>query len=128
MLLVNASAGKSKLHGIGLFAREFIPKGARIWVLKLEFDLLLTEQEVAALSAASQRQVRHYSYFDEKLQKFVLSSDDDRFTNHSDTPNTKDCGHHSEAVADIQPGEEITADYVEIGTTDFKGNGNGGFR
>lgn len=128
MLLVDASAGLSKLHGIGLIAREFIPRGARIWALKPGFDLLLTEQEVVALSAASQLQVRHYSYFDEKLQKYVLSSDDDRFTNHSDTPNTKDCGDHSEAVADIQPGEEITADYVEVGTTDFKGNGNGGFR
>jgi hypothetical protein len=123
MLLVNASAEPSKLHGIGLIAREFIPRGTIIWVLKPNFDLLLSYKNLLSLSPVSQKQVLHYSYYDEKLMKYILSADDDRFTNHSDNPNTKDAGDHSIDVRDIRSGEEITADYVEVGTTQFKGNG-----
>ena len=32
MLLVDARAGISKIHGIGLFAYEFIPKGTHVWM------------------------------------------------------------------------------------------------
>jgi SET domain-containing protein len=52
----------------------------------------------------------------------VLSADDDRFTNHSGTPNTKYCGEYSIAVRDILPDEEITANYGEYGEC-FKEDG-----
>jgi hypothetical protein len=124
MLLINASAGPSQLHGIGLIAREFIPEGTITWILKTGFDLLFTEEELLALSPASQQQVKHYAYYDEKLQKYVLSGDDDRFTNHSDIPNIKDLGTRCIAVRDIHAGEEITVNYIELGITQFKGNGD----
>ncbi|MBI5757401.1 MAG: SET domain-containing protein-lysine N-methyltransferase, partial [Planctomycetales bacterium] len=41
MLLVNASAGTSGIHGIGLIANEFIPAGTVVWVLKPDLDLVL---------------------------------------------------------------------------------------
>ena len=44
----------------------------------------------------------------------MLSSDDDRFTNHSDDPNTKCQGQSTFAVRDIQEGEEITNNYREL--------------
>lgn len=123
VLLVNASAGQSELHGIGLIAREFIPCGTKIWKLNPNFDRVISEEELQSLPPVAQRQVKYYAYYCLKLNKYVLSSDDDRFTNHSDTPNTKDCGEYSIAVKDIHPGEEITADYIEIGITEYKGNG-----
>ena len=123
MLLVNASAGPSELHGTGLIAREFIPCGTKIWTLNPNFDLLLSEEEFQTLSPAAQQQVRYYAYYCLRQHRYVLSADDDRFTNHSDAPNTRDFGEYTIAVKNINPGEEITANYVEIGITEFKGNG-----
>ena len=39
MLLVDARAGLSEVHGIGLIAQEFIPRGTRIWTFQEGFDL-----------------------------------------------------------------------------------------
>jgi SET domain-containing protein len=92
MLLVNARAGISAIHGVGLIAQEFIPKGTCIWQFQPGFDLVIDENDFLKLSAPAQQQVRHYAFFDEARRVFVLSSDDDRFTNHSDNPNTLEDG------------------------------------
>lgn len=89
VLLVNASARPSELHGIGLIAREFIPCGTQIWIINPDFDRLLSEEEFQALSPVAQQQVKHYAYFCNTQRKYVLSADDDRFTNHSENPNTE---------------------------------------
>jgi uncharacterized protein len=115
MLLVNARMGPSCIHGMGLIAKEFIPAGTRVWEFRPDFDLILTEEQLATLSPAAQEQVRYYSYgnYDPANRVYILSSDDDRFTNHSDTPNTAMEGsvRVTVAVRDILPGEEITWDY-----------------
>jgi SET domain-containing protein len=48
-----------------------------------------------------------------------MSSDDDRFTNHSNDPNTHMVGNHAVATRDIQPGEELTDDYTELVVLNF---------
>lgn len=113
MLLVNARKGPSKIHGLGLIAHEFIPKGTRIWEFKLGFDLKFTEEELQQLPLHARAQITYYSYFDPRSGIYVLSIDDDRFTNHSDNPNVDldDDGDSSIAVRDIHVGEEITWDY-----------------
>jgi SET domain-containing protein len=114
MLLIRARAGASKIHGTGLIARQFIPAGTVVWKLRPEFDVEMTEDDVERLSAAAREQVLYYAYFHEATKTSVLSSDDDRFTNHSDNPNTRCRGDYTFAVRDIQPGEEITNDYREL--------------
>lgn len=111
MLLVNATAGASAIHGIGLIAREFIPRGTRIWEYRQGFDLILTPREVESLSAVARDQVLWYAFYDQTRSAYVLSGDDDRFTNHADDPNTADDGAFTVARRDILPGEELTADY-----------------
>lgn len=116
MLLVNARKGPSRIHGHGLIAREFIPAGTRIWELRPEFDVILTEEQLSRLSPSAQEQVRYYCYgnYDASQRTYILSSDDDRFTNHSDEPNSAcvdETGRETVALRDIQPGEEITWDY-----------------
>ncbi|MFN0109272.1 MAG: SET domain-containing protein-lysine N-methyltransferase [Blastocatellia bacterium] len=88
MLLVNAKVGISKIHGLGLIAQEFIPKGTCIWQFQPGFDLMIGETELAKLSITTQKQIRHYAFYDPARLAYVLSGDDDRFTNHSDNPNT----------------------------------------
>ena len=112
MLLVNARIGVSSIHGFGLIAREFIPKGTCIWQFQPGFDLMIGEDEMMKLSAVAQSQIRHYAFFDAPRRVYVLSGDDDRFTNHSDSPNTQEQGgYESYAINDIQAGEEITWNY-----------------
>lgn len=115
MLLVKTKVKNSDVHGLGLFADEFIPKGTAIWKLNSKFDLLLSKDDVKNLSDAVQAQVLHYGYFDENYQMYVLCSDDARFFNHSNTPNCLDKMVGSEdmtiALRDIEIGEELTSDY-----------------
>jgi len=103
MLLVNAKKGPSKIHGIGLIAQDFIPAGTRIWELRPGFDVVLTENQLQQLSLIAQEQVRYYCYYDPRNETYVLSSDDDRFCNHSDEPNTAldDDGQSTIALRDI---------------------------
>ncbi len=112
MLLVDARAGLSEVHGIGLIAQEFIPKGTRIWTFQEGFDLVIPEDELSELSEPARDQVIWYAYYEKSTKEYILSSDDDRFTNHSDTPNSTNIGEDTYAIVDIEPGVEITWDYL----------------
>ena len=111
MLLVDARAGLSEIHGIGLIAHEFIPKGTCIWKFQEGFDLAIPEEEISKLSGPARDQVIWYAYYEKSTEEYILSSDDDRFTNHSDTPNSANLGEETYAIVDIHPGVEITWDY-----------------
>src|SRR5262245_14008058 len=116
MLLVRTRLDVSPIHGIGLFAAEHIAKGTVTWRFVEGFDLRLRESEVAALSSAAREQVLKYAYFDEQLGVYELCSDDARFFNHADQPNTASMmpstgGHIDVATRDIAIGEELTCDY-----------------
>jgi SET domain-containing protein len=121
MLLVNASRGPSRIHGTGLIAQEFIAAGTRIWKFREGFDVEIAEDQARALSTFAIRQLRFYAYFDLSARVFILSSDDDRYTNHSAQPNTEYIDFHTVANCDISKGEEITCDYEELGWTEFLG-------
>jgi uncharacterized protein len=114
MLYVKARVGISDIHGLGLFATDFIPKDTVIWRFQVGFDIDISEQEFSRLSAPAQAQVRHYAYFSNVTRRYHLSSDDDRFTNHSNTPNIRFIEGCSRAMRDIQAGEELTNDYRDF--------------
>jgi len=64
MLMVHASAGRSRIHGKGLIARELIPSGTLVWVLRPGFDVELTKQQFEELAPQSREQVARYIYTD----------------------------------------------------------------
>lgn len=122
MLLVKTKLSLSKIQGIGLFAAQFIPQGTVIWQFAPGFDLELSKEDLLKLSRAAQEQALKYSYFDSKLERYILCSDDARFFNHSKTPNTKDADYEDGygltiAARDINDGEELTCNYESF---DFK--------
>lgn len=119
MLLVSASRGPSLIHGHGLIAREFIPAGTVIWQFMPGFDVAIHESMLAQLSPEAHRQLVYYAYFNLEARTFVLSSDDDRFTNHSESPNTAVVDDNTVALIDIREGEEITIDYSGLVVLDF---------
>ncbi len=57
MLLVKTYIDTSSIHGIGIFAAEFIAKDTKIWVLNSDIDLLLTEEVIQSFSEVCQKQI-----------------------------------------------------------------------
>ena len=114
MLLVKTRIDQSAIHGMGLFANEFIAKGTTIWEFTPSFDVYLKAEDIQRLPAAAQAQMFRYCYRDKETGQYVLCADDARFLNHSDHPNTVDMPGpegHTVAMRDIQTGEELTCDY-----------------
>ena len=111
MLLVKTKLGQSKIHGIGLFADELIPMG-RIIFKEDEYTRIITVDEYENMPPLQRMFIDRYSYFNNGVYKCSL--DNDRFMNHSDTPNTIDIDDVTIANYDIQPGDEITCNYNDI--------------
>lgn len=114
MLLVDAHAGASKIHGLGLIAGEFIPKGTLIWRFQPGFDVAVREEDYQKLPRNAQRGLDYYSYHCKAAGLYILSSDDDRFTNHAEDPNSIFVDGVTVATRDILPGDEVTMNYDEF--------------
>lgn len=119
MLLVPTSVRQSPIHGLGLFAEEDIPEGTIIWRFEPLVDRLIPEGELERLPTHVAAYIDIYSEYFPDLGVLVLSGDNDRYTNHSDDPNTEVVlPNRPEALVrarrDIAAGEEITCDYNVI--------------
>jgi uncharacterized protein len=117
MLLVKTKLGLSSIHGIGLYADEFIPKGAIIFK-EDEFTIKISKEEYENSPPLKRNFLNTYSYFKENVYKCSL--DNDRFMNHSDNPNTIDILDMTIANFDIQIGDEITCNYHDICDNEWK--------
>jgi len=114
MLLVKTRIAPSAIHGIGLFADEFIPKGTTIWEFTAGFDVYVPSDDIRPLPAAAQAALLKYCHRDDASGHYVLCADDARFFNHADEPNSVDLpGPEGATIAarDIAVGEELTCDY-----------------
>lgn len=114
MLLVKTKLRPSRVHGMGVFAVEFIPKGTRVWEYREGFDHRVSEAYVENLPEPARSSIRHYSAI--WGGGYVISADDARFLNHSDSPNLQTFADPDIDVAlrDIQAGEELLEDYREF--------------
>lgn len=117
MLLVKTRLAASEIHGIGLFAAEFIKEGTVVWESHPAFDIRLTAEQISGLPGPCREQIQKYSYREKHSGLYVLCGDDARFFNHSARPNCIDVyrgegGDLTLAVRDIDAGEELTCDYA----------------
>jgi SET domain-containing protein len=48
MVLVKTKVKESPIHGLGLFADQFIPKGTEIWRFTPGFDQKFTREQILA--------------------------------------------------------------------------------
>ena len=120
MLLVKTTLRPSEVHGTGLFADEFIPKGTVIWRFDGRVDRRYNESQLAALPEEDEERLRTHCYVNPRTRLYVYCGDNGRYINHSEQPNTEDVGYDEGlfegegitiAARDIQPGEEILCDY-----------------
>lgn len=116
MLLVKTYVAPSRIHGLGLFAAERIPKGTRIWEFNPVFDRFITKAEFDALPQAARDFLRIYAYaWPKDGDTLLFSADNGHFSNHSDDANTIEEEPYAIAARDILPGEEITSNYGRLG-------------
>jgi SET domain-containing protein len=109
MLLVETSVGPSRIHGLGCFTNEFIPRGKRVWVFDRRIDPIIYESRLARLPRAMQTFLDQKGFAATRRWRrcIVLCGDDSRYMNHSDDPNLV----KNVACRDIEAGEELTCDY-----------------
>jgi SET domain-containing protein len=112
MLLIKTYLDKSPIHGIGVFAAERIPKGTKIWRFVEGYDRWYTPQEFAKLPKPARDFLSYYGYRVDGEVLFTV--DNDRHTNHSDTPNTYLKAGYVITRRNIRKNEEITVDYREF--------------
>ena len=121
-MLIKTILGKSKIHGIGLFADQDIKSGELVWKFIRGFDLEIPINAIAQLSEPAKSQFLKYSYISKKTRKYILCFDDARFFNHDDTPNVScvsNSNHPTEedvciANRAINKGEELTCNYIDF--------------
>lgn len=116
-MYVKTKVLQSDIHGLGLFADEFIPKGTILWKFTPGFDQKFTQTEIDTLPERAQKYLKFYAYLSKKSNKHIFPVDDGKYFNHSDDPNSKSAHFDDEeevvtrAIKDIQKGEEITDNY-----------------
>jgi hypothetical protein len=109
MLLVKTYLDISKIHGLGVFAAEFIRKGTKIWHFVEGFDRCWTPRQFARLPKPAQDFIRHHGYRVDG--EILLTADHDHHMNHSDQANTQWRNGSIVALRNIPKGTEITNDY-----------------
>jgi SET domain-containing protein len=109
---------ESPVHGIGLFAKEFIPMGTVWWQGTVGKNVIVfSEHQYNALlesnHSAMLDEIHKYAYYDFRTDGLIYICDDARYINHSTNPN---CKHPlakfiSITTRDIQKDEELFEDY-----------------
>lgn len=100
--------------GFGVVATRLIPRGTVTWALD-DLDQRLPPGRASLLEGEYARILERYSYLDTSGCT-VLNWDHSRFVNHSCEPSCVG-GPWDEfevAVRDIQPGEQLTDDYLQL--------------
>lgn len=117
MMLVRAEKRQSEIHGVGLFAAEFIAEGTPTWRFTPGIDQAIHPDVVVRVPDASRVVFLMYAYLDIRTGLYVLCADDARFMNHSEEPNIQGDYELDEvfgvdvAARDIEAGEELVCDY-----------------
>lgn len=114
--MVKCRIGHSPIHGLGLFAVDFIPAGTITWQFDASIDTIYSLEEYLTLADEQKRALRHFSYVTAN-KEFILCGDHAVFMNHQNAPNTVGAYNTSEygediAARDILAGEELTCNYT----------------
>jgi uncharacterized protein len=112
MLLVKTYLDKSAIHGLGVFACEFIRKGAKIWRFVEGFDRVYSPKQFASLPKPARDYIWNYGYRVDG--EILLTIDHDHHMNHSDNANTYWRNGYIIARRNIRKDEEITNDYRQF--------------
>lgn len=117
MLLVRTKIKESEVHGIGLYADEFIPQGTLVWKFTPGFDKKFTAKQISEFPDLLQIYLYKYTWKSKKSGMYCFCSDNGKHFNHSENPNVLSEYRDNEdeslvfAIKDINIGEELLDDY-----------------
>ena len=119
MLVVKTFLKETQNKGIGLFAGEFIPEGKRIWVNEIFFTVDFEKEIIDNLFPELAKEFLEKYAWTKDGETYHLAIDNERFVNHSETPNVGENKVDESMVAlrDIQEGEEILYNYRDFDLT-----------
>ncbi len=112
MLLIKTYLDKSAIHGLGVFAGQFIRKGTKIWRYVEGFDRAYSPKQFARLPKQARDYIKFHGYRVDG--EIILTGDYDCHMNHSDDANTYLHNGYAIARGNIRKGEEITNNYREF--------------
>ncbi len=99
--------------GLGLFSKEFIPKGTIVWEFLEGIDVKISEEKFQTLNDVQKEYFYKYGWKEEN--GFYYSSCDlTNFINHSYKPNLEVVGKIVIAIRDIEIGDELFENYQEF--------------
>jgi SET domain-containing protein len=101
--------------GLGLFTKEFIPKGAIVWEFIEGVDIKISKEKFDTLNMVQKEYFYKYAWVEED-GCYYSSCDFTNFINHSYNPNLKIEGDIVYSLFDIQEGEELFENYQEFDT------------
>jgi hypothetical protein len=115
---IDVSFKKSPIHGTGVFAKERIPAGARVW----EYDptmMACDEATLVRLEPGTIRFALHGGYLHKPSDRLLWYTDGMQYMNHAEGPRANIglgtwpalSEDHTIALRDIAPGEELLEDY-----------------
>jgi hypothetical protein len=107
----------SEAIGLGVFAKERIPRGTITWA-RDPLDRTLQSGEFDTMPPIQQAAIVNYVFAD-PAGNYLLCWDAARFVNHSCAATCRNVGARFDvAIRDILPGEQITSDYAELNIAD----------
>lgn len=111
MLLIEHFVAPSSIHGLGVFAATFVPKGTKVWVFHPAIDRIIPTSELVGLPQHVIARLEAHSEYLPSRESIRIAVDGDYFLNHSDDPNLEDRDDEMFACSDIQAGDELHLDY-----------------
>ena len=112
MLLIDTYLDKSKIQGVGVFAKENVKKGEKIKEVRSEFEIEFNSDNLPKMPLALAKFIDTHSYERELGSKIlVMGIDNEKYLNHSDDASVDDEGY---ALKDIKIGDEITINYKDF--------------
>ncbi len=112
MFLIDTYLDKSKIQGVGVFAKENIKKGQLIKEVRPDFEIEFNKDNLPKMPLALAKLIDTHAYERELGSKIlVMGIDNEKYLNHSNDPNVNDNGI---ALKDIKIGDEITVDYKDF--------------
>lgn len=111
MLVVEHFVAPSAVHGLGVFSKNFVPKGALVWRVHPVIDREIHRTELNDLPPHVVQNIQTHAEYLPSRDVFRLGADGGYFMNHSDDPNLIDAGESMFAARDISAGDELFCDY-----------------
>jgi SET domain-containing protein len=125
MFVIKTYIDKSSIDGIGVFTSVKISKGQVVWRFVPGLDRIITKNKIDKLPKIYQDHIRKCGFLPKDSKNYLLSIDNDIYSNHSpkhnlieDTTKAYKVTPSLVARRDIKIGEELTQNYFEYDNKD----------